>query len=125
MKEEELDQLMHESFSDEDRKMLQSISQDPSVFEMIGDSFRGRNRWITVYATVWIIAFLVGAIWCGFRLADPETESVKEIVSWAAGLVGCVMVVGLLKIWFWLDMHRNALTREIKRLELAVASLKN
>lgn len=123
MKEEELDQLLNDSFSDEDRALLKKLSQDPSVFEMIGDSFRGRNRWITVYATIWIFIFLGAAIWCGMQFASPETDTTKEIVGWAIGTAFCIMIVGLLKMWFWLDMHRNAITREIKRLELAISGL--
>ena len=123
MKEEELDQLLTESFSEEDRDLLRKLSQDPSIFEMIGDSFRGRNRWLTVYATVWIFLFLGGAIWCGLQFAAAETTSTKEIVGWGIGSAFCIMVVGMLKMWFWLDMHRNAITREIKRLELAIAGL--
>ncbi|MDF1657979.1 MAG: hypothetical protein P1U58_10230 [Verrucomicrobiales bacterium] len=123
MKEEELDQLLTESFSEEDRKLLKKLSHDPSVFEMIGDSFRGRNRWITVYATIWIFIFLGGAIWCGMQFAAPETDTTKEIVGWGIGAAFCIMVVGLLKMWFWLDMHRNAIVREIKRLELAISGM--
>lgn len=124
MKEEELDQLLTDSFSKEDRDLLKKLSHDPSVFEMIGDSFRGRNRWITIYASIWILIFLGGAVWCGMKFAAPETDTTKEIVGWGIGSAFCIMVVGMLKMWFWLDMHRNAITREIKRLELAISSLK-
>lgn len=123
MKEEELDQLMHDSFSEEDRELVRKFSQDPSVFEMIGDSYRGRNRWLSLYATFLILLFFGGAIWCGFRFADANAETTKEIVGWAVGMVLCVVTLGMLKLWFWLEMQRNAVVREIKRLELAIARL--
>lgn len=123
MKEEELDQLMHDSFSQEDRELVRKFSGDPSVFEMIGDSYRGRNRWLSVYATMLILVSLGGAIWCGIRFAGAEAGDVKELVGWAIGMVICVVLIGMLKLWFWLEMQRNAITREIKRLEITISHL--
>ena len=31
--------------------------------------------------------------------------------------------IGQMKMWYWMQMNRNALAREIKRLELQVATL--
>ena len=31
--------------------------------------------------------------------------------------------VALVKVWFWMDLQKNAIMREVKRLELQVASL--
>jgi hypothetical protein len=31
--------------------------------------------------------------------------------------------VAILKIWFWMEMHKNAVLREVKRLELQIARL--
>ncbi|MEM6915573.1 MAG: DUF6768 family protein [Verrucomicrobiota bacterium] len=120
MKENELDELLAESFSEEDRDLLKKLSHDPSVFEMIGDSYRGRNRWINIYATLWIFLFLGGAVWCGFQFAATDPEATKEIIGYGIGCAFCILVTGLLKMWFWLEMHRNAITREIKRLELTI-----
>lgn len=97
-----------------------------SVFEMIGESFRGRNRWLTVYAFVWTFAFLGLTILCAVRFLqlDADTASTKELIGWAVGFAASLMTIGLLKIWFWLDMQRHATTREIKRLELAITQMR-
>ncbi len=34
-----------------------------------------------------------------------------------------LIVISSLKAWYWMQMNRNALTREIKRLELQIARL--
>ena len=127
MKENEIDDLVRDALCEEDRELFDNYAGDMSVFEMIGKSFRGRNRWLTIYAFVWTFAFLGLAIWCGVRFfqLDSETASTKELIGWAVGFSFSVMTVGLLKIWFWLDMQRHATTREIKRLELAVTQLKS
>jgi Na+/proline symporter len=123
MNDMEPNQLLHDSLSEEDRDLLRKLSKDPSVLDLIGDTFRGRNRWLTIYATIWILIFFAGAIFCLVRFFSAETDSLKEVVGWAAGTILCMIMVGLLKLWFWLEMHRNSLLREIKRLELAVATI--
>ena len=42
---------------------------------------------------------------------------------WAAACIVCVSAVSMLKIWYFLEMNKNAVTREIKRLELQIARL--
>ena len=37
----------------------------------------------------------------------------------ALGFAGLALV----KVWFWMEMQKNAIMREVKRLELQVASL--
>ncbi len=125
MKDNELDKMVREALGEEDRELFEKYNSDMSVFEMIGESFRGRNRWLTIYAFLWTFAFLGLAIWCAVKFygLDADTASTKELIGWAVGFSFSMMTVGLLKIWFWLDMQRHATTREIKRLELAVAQL--
>jgi hypothetical protein len=31
--------------------------------------------------------------------------------------------LALVKVWFWMELQKNAIVREVKRLELQVASL--
>ena len=47
----------------------------------------------------------------------------KETVGWAGGVLICMMVVIAHKQWYWGEMTRRALSRDIKRLQLQVAEL--
>jgi hypothetical protein len=48
---------------------------------------------------------------------------VPEVIRWGVGfLFGFLTVIGG-KTWYWNQMERVALTREIKRVELLVAQL--
>lgn len=125
MKDNEIDEMVRDALGNEERLLSEKYAGDMSAFEMVGELFRGRNRWLTVYAFVWTFAFLGLAIWCGTRFfqLDAATATMKEMIGWAIGFSFSVMTVGLLKIWFWMDMQRHATTREIKRLELAIAKL--
>ncbi len=41
----------------------------------------------------------------------------------ARGFVFCMGAISMMKIWYWMEMQRIGVTREIKRLELQVACL--
>ena len=43
---------------------------------------------------------------------------------WATAFIFCSTGVSFMKSWMWMLMNRNVLAREIKRLELQVASLR-
>jgi hypothetical protein len=83
--------------------------------------YRGRLRWIAALWTFWTLVFFVLAIWCGVRFfRAPE---IRDMLIWGAGCGMFLAGTMGLKIWFWMDMQRSMTSREIKRLELQVASL--
>ena len=45
------------------------------------------------------------------------------MIGWATGFLSLFLWVVMMKIWFWLELLRNSVTREVKRLELQVALL--
>jgi hypothetical protein len=46
-----------------------------------------------------------------------------ELIKWAAAAFICILMVSMLKLFSWMQMNKNALMREIKRLELLISSL--
>jgi hypothetical protein len=55
---------------------------------------------------------------CFFR-----AETVREMIAWAGGFGLSLIAVSFSRLWFWLLFHRNAVVREVKRVELQVARL--
>ena len=45
------------------------------------------------------------------------------MLIWGASAAFCFAVVTTIKIWYWMEMTRNALLRDIKRVELQIAQL--
>jgi hypothetical protein len=52
-----------------------------------------------------------------------SVETTREMVAWATGFVFFCLTVSMLKVWYWMELNKNAVTREIKRLELQLARL--
>ncbi len=53
-----------------------------------------------------------------FHTSDP-----RMVTLWGMGMGVGVFFAGMLKLWFWMEMNKNAVIREVKRVELQVAVL--
>jgi hypothetical protein len=45
------------------------------------------------------------------------------MLRWGAASALAFAGISLIKVWFWLELQKNAIVREVKRLEVQVASL--
>ena len=52
-----------------------------------------------------------------------QAEDLGEMLRWGAASALAFAGVALVKVWFWLELQKNAVVREVKRLEVQVASL--
>lgn len=112
-----------------DNKIREALAKDedawidePGFFEQVGSTFRSRQRWLVVLVWFWSFVFFVLAVVCAFRFFGAE--GVRGHVMWATIFLYSMLAVGLLKNWYWMLMNRNTLAREIKRLELQIASMR-
>ena len=94
---------------------------DPPMLEQIVDSFRGRNRWLVAY--IWVYTFVFAALtgYAIYRFASAA--ELAEIVRWGVGVLFFGLMVALGKIWVWMEMNKNVVARELKRVELQLAEL--
>jgi len=119
----ELDKKIKEALRQEDAEIFENVGAEPSVFEMMIETFRGRHWWLSVLTFCWTLVFFVLAIFSAVKFF--HTEDSRDMMMWALAFVFCMMAVSMLKMWFWMEINKNAITREIKRLELQIARLAN
>ena len=117
----ELDKKIQEALRAEDAELFKDFAEEPSVFEMLMETCRGRHRWLNILGAFWTLVFLVLGVVAAVKFFSAE--GTRDIVMWAAACIVCVSAVSMLKIWYFLEINKNALTREIKRLELQIARL--
>jgi len=67
------------------------------------------------------LVFLALFIYCVIQFLD--TDVTNDLIQWAVAGVICLMVMGMIKLFAWMQMDKNALMRELKRLELQVSAL--
>ena len=119
MKTDNIDSLIREALSEEDRAHFDV--EEPSLPEQLFSLFQGRWRWMNALIVVFMLVLFVGALLAGVRFF--QSDDVPTMLRWGSVAWLCWFAVGFLKLWTWLEMERFAVVREIKRLELQVANL--
>ena len=117
----EIDESIRAALAAEDRELFGEYSGEQSLWEMIADSFRGRQRWLMVFLNMNIFIFIGLAILSGLQFFGAETT--RAMIAWSTCFVVCCVGTMVMKLWWWTRTDKNALSREIKRLELQIARL--
>ncbi len=118
----EIDAIIKESLTREEAEFYDSL-EEQNTFEMMGGLFRGKNRWLLIIMNIIVLVALGFLVWSIVQFLNAETAA--GMVRWAALGFVCFGMIGMLKIYAWMQMDKNAVLRELKRLELQISSLAN
>ena len=116
----EIDDLIKETLTKEEAEFYDDLDEQ-NPFEMIGGLFRGKNSWIIIIINIVMLIAFAAFIYCVVNFL--EAEETNELIRWAAGGFTCFFAVLMLKLFGWMQMDKNAILREMKRLELQISSL--
>ena len=116
-----VDRIIREALRQKESEDILSYSADPGLFELMGSAFRGRLRWVVILSLVMTLVYFGVGIYCAMKF--HQSIDVKASIGWGGGVLLCMMIVIAHKQWFWGEMTRRALSRDIKRLQLQVAAL--
>lgn len=117
---ESIDKLIKETLTEEEAKFYDNLDEQ-NVLQMIGGLFQGKNKWLLVMMNIVTVVFFGMFIYCLVQFFN--VESTKELLKWGLGSIVFLLGVSMLKIFAWMQMDKNAIIRELKRLELQVSSL--
>ena len=115
-----LDELIREALGEADQRLLDQFSGQ-SMPELLTDVFRGRRRRAAIVGIFANLAFFVAGIVGGVRFV--QADDLRAMMLWGAMTILCFGLVISIKIWYWLEMNRLSITREVKRVELHVVQL--
>jgi hypothetical protein len=101
------------------RALEDELKREPTMIAESLGVFTGRRRWWNVYAAAVVVAFTVLGVVAAVRFFG--VEATNDRLLWATTFLFSVLVIMSLKVWFWLQMMRNAVLREVKRVELRLA----
>jgi hypothetical protein len=115
----DLERAIRQSLSAEDAELLERV--EPSLRQQVLATFEGRLRWLNVVGWLAGVAlFGVGGLMAWRFVYAPTLE---EMLRWGAAAALAFAGLALIKVWFWMELQKNAIMREVKRLEVQVASL--
>ena len=119
---EEIDRMIKESLSQEEAEFYNELDEQ-NPLEMLGGLFHGKNGWFIIVINVVTLIAFVAFIYCLVQFLKVETTN--ELIKWGAGGFTAILTISMLKVFVWMQMDKNALIREMKRLELQISSMAN
>ena len=113
------------------QKILEALKDDTAahefseeqanVLQLIGQSFKGTFRLTFVVIVTMQLIFAGMAIYCAYHLVNEFDIGLK--INWLAGTLSTVVAFAIARIWFFMELNRLSVIREIKRVELQVSLL--
>jgi len=121
MNEDELDKRIRSALKDDQPESPMDFmsGDDEDLFDMIKASFQTKRRSLVIL--VWTTLFVISGFWVWSMINFFSASAVEDYLFW--GLITLMLFIYILgvKIWYWNEMNRNSVIREIKRLELKLA----
>ncbi len=117
---EEIDQLIKEALTEEEAKFYDNLGEQ-NVFQMLGGMFDGKNKWIIILMNV--VSFIAFGFFVYCIVQFFSTDVTNELIKWSIAGILCILMISMLKIFIWMQMDKNSIIRELKRLELQVSTL--
>jgi hypothetical protein len=120
---ETTDDRITDALSDDDRAFLDSLEEDRGMFQQIGDTWKGPlGGWAKlIFGVTVLLGFLfVFVMW---KVAT-STDNYVAHTLWAISGVALLVILGFAKEWMFARMNMLTVLREIKRLRIEVALLR-
>lgn len=117
----DLDQAIRQSLSAEDTELFDRLGADQALHRQVLATFEGRLRWFNIAG--WVGGVALFGVGCLMAWRFAQAVEPGDMLRWGAASALAFAGVALVKVWFWLELQKNAIVREVKRLEVQVASL--
>jgi uncharacterized membrane protein YciS (DUF1049 family) len=102
---------------------LGRLNEEPKYTAQALGIYKGSLGFISWFATIVNIALLIVAAFALIRFFSVSPV-IADMLKWGGLTAFCICGIWVSKIWFGLHLHTNRVLRELKKLELQIASLK-
>jgi hypothetical protein len=116
----ELDELIRATLSAEDAAWFDEWDEQ-SLTEKVVQSFRGKSRGLVLLVYIAVTVFFGLMVLAMYRLWT--SDSTRDMILWATAFMFFCLATTMLKLWYWMELNRNTVLREIKRVELQLARI--
>jgi hypothetical protein len=117
---ERIDDLIKEALNSEEAKFYDELGEQ-TLLEKFGQAHKGKTGWLTSIMTIMHVLVFVVFIFCTVQFFN--TEVAIELIKWASAGFLCMIFMGMMKLYIWMQIDKNDILRELKRLEMQVSVL--
>ncbi|MFT6285193.1 MAG: heme/copper-type cytochrome/quinol oxidase subunit 3 [Arenicella sp.] len=115
-----INQTILEALQD-DKAAHEFSEEQANALQLIGQSFKGTFRLTFVVVVSLQLIFAGLAIYCAYHLVNELDIGLK--INWLAGTLSTVVAFAIARIWFFMELNRLSVIREVKRVELQISLL--
>lgn len=119
---EQIDEMIKETLTREEAEFYDTL-EEQDLIGKLGEIYKGKMGWLAMIMNVVHLLIFALFIFCLVRFLG--TDETNSLIQWAAAGFICMVAMAMLKLYVWMQMDKNDLLRELKRLELQVASLRS
>jgi len=119
-KTEKIDELIKETLSKEEAAFYDEL-EEQNLIGKIGEVYRGKLGWLAAIMNVVHLLMFMAFVYCIVQFFN--TDNTNELIKWASAGFLSMIAMGMLKLFVWMQMDKNDILRELKRLELQLATL--
>jgi cellulose synthase/poly-beta-1,6-N-acetylglucosamine synthase-like glycosyltransferase len=112
MNDEQIKKILEDTYDE---------SRENTLRSMLKEFYNKKMLSVVILVWFWAIIFIAGAVYSGIQFFN--TDQTQRQIMFAAIFIVCWQVVGQLKGFAWLMIHKNSIKREIKRLEFRIVEL--
>lgn len=116
---EKIDELIREALSEEEAAFYDTL-EEKDLFGKLESVYRGKLGGLAILMTVIQLIIFGLFIYCLVQFLSVDTTN--ELIKWGAGGFVSLLAVTMLKLFIWLQMDKNDILLEMKKLELQLAS---
>lgn len=117
---EKIDAIIKETLTKEEAKFYEEL-EEKNLLGKLGEVYKSKVGWLAVIMNIMHLLLFGVFVYCVVRFFD--TDNTNELLKWASAGFLCMIFMGMLKLYVWMQMDKNDILRELKRLELQVATL--
>ena len=115
----DIDKKILEALSAEDKEVMDSYGKELGLFGLMKESFRGKLKAMVIPVFLFMLMFAALLVYCTINFFSVEDIGTK--LNWLAIGLTALIALGLLRLWYWMELNRLSIVREVKRLELQVS----
>ena len=117
-----IDEKIKKAFNSELNAIItENERTDANPFKQMVWGFKTKMKW--VYAQVIFYTFLGFGVMVYAIYRFYHEQELKSLIGWAVLIVMTGLLSQIGKVWYWSEMGRNRVIREVKLLELQLAYL--
>ncbi len=117
---EKIDELIKEALTQEEAKFYDKLDEQ-GLFHKMKGVFMGKLGWLVAIMNIMHLLVFGVFVYCCIQFF--EVEEVNMLIKWGFGCMACLVAMSMMKMFTWMQMDKNSIIRELKRLELQVSTL--